>query len=700
MKFRVARAGQITAIRYWKASSDSGTHVGRIWSASGTQLSSVTFTGETASGWQQQALGTPLAVQANTTYIVSVNIINNYPFTDSGLATSIVNADISSVADGTNGVFGSPFAFPTNSFHNSNYFRDIVFVPNAVSSITKLSGDNQNGTAGATLPNPLVVRVRDGNNNALANIAVAFAVTSGSGTVSPVNATTDATGQAGTTLTLGPSGITAVTATATGIGSVTFNAVVQNAIHLENQQPGSTAWRISNPVTSTSPEIAGYASATSVNKGGAIALKVSLAQAGQYNIDVYRLGYYGGLGGRLMASFGPLSGGTQSPCNVTDPTTLLIECMWTTSLMLQTGINWTSGLYLANLTVLSSGKQSQIWFVVRDDNSHSDLLFQSSFNTFLAYNNYGDAERHSLYEYNSTNGKRAFKVSFDRPFGAATIDQSNANNMTRYERNMLRWLESQGYDVTYVSTLDTHLNSALLLQHKAYLSVGHDEYWSLEMRNGVEQARDAGINLGFFSANTAYWRVRFEPSSAGDPNRVMVCYKDPAANDPIASTYLWRGPQNNRPENAMIGVMYVGDNDAAAGFNYVVSNATDPSYNNTGVANGTSFTALVGYEWDAVVNNGLTPSGVTILSSSPTNPTTIAPDLPPGTSSSISNAVRYPASSGAMVFATGSIQFVWGVDSDGVSFAQADPRIKQFAVNILSSMGAKPLTPDAGIVVP
>jgi len=243
--------------------------------------------------------------------------------------------------------------------------------------------------------------------------------------------------------------------------------------------------------------------------------------------------------------------------------------------MLQTGINWTSGLYLANLTVLSSGKQSQIWFVVRDDNSHSDLLFQSSFNTFLAYNNYGDAERHSLYEYNSTNGKRAFKVSFDRPFGAATIDQSNANNMTRYERNMLRWLESQGYDVTYVSTLDTHLNSALLLQHKAYLSVGHDEYWSLEMRNGVEQARDAGINLGFFSANTAYWRVRFEPSSAGDPNRVMVCYKDPAANDPLAPTYLWRGPQNNRPENAMIGVMYVGDNDAAAGFDYVVSKATN-----------------------------------------------------------------------------------------------------------------------------
>lgn len=100
MKFRVSTSGRITAIRYWKSSSDTGTHTGRIWSSTGTQLTSIAFSGGTASGWQSATLTTPLAIQANTTYVVSVNINSNYPFTNSGLATSIVNGNISSVADG------------------------------------------------------------------------------------------------------------------------------------------------------------------------------------------------------------------------------------------------------------------------------------------------------------------------------------------------------------------------------------------------------------------------------------------------------------------------------------------------------------------------------------------------------------------------------------------------------------------------
>jgi hypothetical protein len=497
--------------------------------------------------------------------------------------------------------------------------------------------------------------------------------------------------------------LTTVTATAANIGSVTFNAGVRNAIYLENQQPGTTNWKMTNPVTETAPEIAGYASATSVNKGGTLPFKISLAPAGQYIIEVYRLGYYNGAGGRLMGSFGPFAGVTQAPCNITDAATLLIECKWNTSFTLQVGSNWTSGLYLANLTAQSSGKQSQIWFVVRDDSSQADLLFQSSFTTYLAYNNYGDDERHSLYPFNSTNGQPAFKVSFDRPFGAVTVDPQRYDKLTIYERNMARWLESQGYDVTYVTNLDVQSNPSALLQHKAFLSVGHDEYWSLEERNAVEQARDSGINLGFFTGNAAYWRVRFEPSTSGEPNRVMVCYKDPDAHDPIAPTYLWRGPENNRPENALLGVMYVGSDpfDPFGGYDYVVANATDSYYGNTGLRNGDAMFKLVGYEWDAVVNNGFTPNGVIVLSQSTPNPVGgDAPGLPPGTNTAVSNAVRYTAASGAKVFATGSIQFEWGLDSDAVLYPRTDPRIKQFVINILSDMGAKPVTPDPDMIVP
>jgi hypothetical protein len=476
---------------------------------------------------------------------------------------------------------------------------------------------------------------------------------------------------------------------------------VDNAISLENQQAGTTAWRITNLVTAAAPEIAGYAGALSVNKGGSLPLKITLATAGQYRIDVYRLGYYANTGGRLMGSFGPFTGVTQPPCNVTDPATRLVECNWTTSFTLAVGSGWTSGLYIANLTAISSGKQSQIWFVVRDDSSQSDILYQSTFTTYIAYNNYGDTERHSLYEQNSSDGQRAFKVSLDRPFGAVTVDQAQYNYMTLYERNMVRWLESQNYDVSYVTNLDVHTNASSLLQHKLFLIAGHDEYWSLEMRNGIEQARDQGINMAFLTANAGYWRVRFEPSSTGDPNRVMVCYKDPAAHDPIAPTYLWRGPENNRPENALFGVYYVADYSAQQqGFDFIVTNASDPYYNNTHVLNGMALDKLVGYEWDAVVNNGFTPNGLVVLGQSPTDPAEVAPTLPPGANTAISNAVRYTAASGAQVFSSGSIQFMWGLDSDNVSPAREDTRVKQFVINVLGNMGARPLTPDAGMVVP
>jgi hypothetical protein len=571
-------------------------------------------------------------------------------------------------------------------------------------TITKVSGDNQIGNPGTALSDPLIVEVRDGNNAPLVGMSVNFTVTAGGGSVAPASAITGSDGRASTTLTLGPvPGLNKVTAAAVDVGSVDFTAGVPNAIYLENQKPGTTAWGITNPVTVTGPEIAGYANATSVNLGETLALKVSLATPGAYTIDVYRLGYYGGLGGRLMASSGTLTGITQPDCSVTDPATLLIECDWGTSYNLQIGTDWTTGLYIADLTESAGGKQSQIWFVVRDDSSVSDVVFQSSFSTFLAYNHYGTNERHSLYGWNSTGGQRAFAVSFDRPFGQVTTDPDRFENLLRYEYSMVRWLESQAYDVSYITNMDVQTNPGLLLQHKVYLSVGHDEYWSEEMRNGVEQARNAGVNLGFFSSNTGYWRVRFEPSTiTGQANRVMVCYKDPLANDPVAPTYLWRGPENNRPENALLGVMYIGDdNGVSIGYDHIVSNSAHYLYDSTGLSDGDALFALVGFEWDAVVNNGFTPPGLVTLSESVVVPLTIAPGLPPGTDLTISNSTYYTDSnSGARVFATGSMQWMWGLDSFGVIPSREDVRAKQFAVNVLADMGVLPFTPDPGLVLP
>lgn len=717
MKFRSAQPGQIVAIRFWKAPSESGSHIGKIWSASGQLLTSVTFTAETTSGWQEQQLSTPFTIQANTTYVVTVNTANTYfAIGYYGLQNSVVNGDLSSVADGNNGVYGNPGSFPANSFATANYFRDIKFVAQVPATITKFSGDNQSGTAGAALANSLVVQVKDSNGNPQSGETVNFAVTSGGGSVSPTSVVTDNDGKASTVLTLGTTAgqTNTVSATASSIGSVTFSALAEpqnpNPIYLENKNSGTTNWKITNQ--STNNEIAGFATATSVNKGGTLDIKVSLAQAGQFVIDVYRLGYYQGNGGRLMVSSGLLNGITQPALTLTDANAKLYEAAnWSTSYTLQVGNNWTSGLYIGKLTDQTTGKQSQVWFIVRDDSSTSDIVFQSSFTTYLAYNS---ASGYSTYSYNSTSGQRAKKVSYDTPLAMTTTEWHHYNLMTLWERNMARWLESQSYDVTYVTNVDIHSNPQLLQLHKVFLSVGHDEYWSLEERNAVEQARDAATptNLAFFSSNTAYWRVRFENSNTGQPNRVMACYKD--TSDPVAPTNKWRSSQNNRPENALLGIMYTGDrNDlyytwgdpngstnSYSGYDFVVSNSSHPYYANTNLQNGNSLAQLIGFEWDAIINNGFSPSGLTALSQSSVNPTGLDEDLPAGTNTQVSHAVTYTAASGAKIFSTGSNQWMWGLDSDRVTPSKEDIRVKQITVNVFADMDAKPQTPGAGIVVP
>ena len=191
---------------------------------------------------------------------------------------------------------------------------------------------------------------------------------------------------------------------------------------------------------------------------------------------------------------------------------------------------------------------------------------------------------------------------------------------------MIRWMEAQGYDVTYSTNVDTHTNVNPLTNHRTWLSVGHDEYWSRGMRENVQNAINQGVNAAFFSANTAYWQIRFEPNGAGVPNRVQVGYKDNSqstaapgpdpqwhVNDSIVTT-RWRDPLVNQPENGLLGVMY--EDQVQQSYPYVVQNASNWIYAGTGFTNGTSIPGIVGYEYDKVWNNGFSPPGLTVLSQS------------------------------------------------------------------------------------
>ena len=197
--------------------------------------------------------------------------------------------------------------------------------------------------------------------------------------------------------------------------------------------------------------------------------------------------------------------GVDQPLPTPDPTYFMVECRWTKSFILTTSnrsdpTDWVSGVYVAKITA-SSGKDRYIIFVVRDDNRASSLVYQQSVNTYQAYNSWGGEPLFS-------SSPRAVKVSFNRPY----FQGGGTGHFLSYEFDMVAFLEREGYDVSYTTDVDTHERGNLLIHHKGFLSVGHDEYWSRRMRRNVAAARNAGVGLGFFSANTMYWQIRYEPS--------------------------------------------------------------------------------------------------------------------------------------------------------------------------------------------
>jgi hypothetical protein len=441
--------------------------------------------------------------------------------------------------------------------------------------------------------------------------------------------------------------------------------VAANSISTENAKSGTIAWRITR--AALDHEIEGYASLTSVNRSGTIRFFVSTTAPG-YTMRFFRLGWYGGLGGREVAS--PVQRtGTKQPAPLTTPVNGMIECRWTDPYVLNIPSDWFSGVYLAQLITIGEGKQSYIVFVVRDDARASDLLFQCAVNTYQAYNNWGGK---SLYDTISSGG-RARKVSFNRPYASG----NGAGQLFFYEINMLRFVEQEGYDVTYCTDVDTHQNPGLLLSHRALLFPGHDEYWSLEMRDNVEAARDRGVHLGFFSANICYWRIRYEPSEAtGDADRTVVCYKNgPEVTNPSSDGYgtiLWRSPPNNRPEDALIGVMF--SNQGIAGDVVIY----DPSHwvcAGTGLQKGECVRGLLGYEADRMFGNA--PKNITVIAQSP---------YTCAKGSDHSDMTVYTATSGAIVFAAGTMQWCWGLDDyhGGGKAITVQPAAQQMTRNVLA----------------
>ena len=557
-----------------------------------------------------------------------------------------------------------------------------------------------------------------------------------------------------------------------------------NKIHLENKKEGTTEWSLDNPALNR--EIEGYASHSSIHCGETIHLYVNTASP-EYTITIFRMGWYDGKGGRKISLPIKCAGHAQ---NIPLPTgdTGFIECDWTDPYALQTDPQWTSGVYVAKLEEQQNGCQSYIIFVVRDDTHVPDILFQLPVTTYQAYNFWGGKCLYihgsgSNTDWGTVSGDRAFKVSFKRPYArsnnsAAAYGMGAGDFFTNtrpvtthqypissagWDYNMLRWLEKNCYDVGYISSMDTHKNPEVLTRTNIFLSSGHDEYWSHEMRNNVKNARDQGVNLMFTSSNTMYWQIRFEPSVLDRGNEsTMVCYKDFDA-DPVKDhtlTVNFEEVPEQGTQASLIGVQYF--IDPVQG-DIKISDPGHWVFRGSNLKKGDRLKGLLGYEIDGVVAES--PKNIEVLATTPcqrielTNPAFVLNymisrarevmsnlvhrrlgvpkkatkavlgmlglvlilslayltvhfgKLVPLVSGlgvlliaatwylkivwwsrAVSNMTLYEAESGAQVFATGSMQWPWGLDNFNAPIlrpSRLSSAAEVITRNVLKEFGAK-----------
>lgn len=559
-----------------------------------------------------------------------------------------------------------------------------------------------------------------------------------------------------------------------------MNNKSSNPIVEENRLSGSpsTEWDINGW---GDPTIQGFGHDISINRGETIRFKIR-TDSTDYRIDIYRMGYYGGLGARLVDTIKPSVSLPQvQPEGIRDADTHLYDCgNWAVSAAWSSPGDATSGIYFARLVrmdpepapgawradhslaeprlrpaadphaygslghgrlkiALREPRASHIYFIVRDDEGRSDILFQTADTTWQAYNRYGG---HCTYgrldrEQPRQHGgdPRAYKVSYNRPFD--TRHYRAVNMVFNGEYPFVRWLESNGYDVSYFTGVDSDRRGEEILKHRLFLSVGHDEYWSGDQRKHVEAARDAGVHLAFFSGNEVFWKTRWEASKDGacDGHRTLVTYKETHDNakidpDPDVWTGTWRdsrpfNPEGPQPENALTGTIFTVNawrNDPLV---VPAEYAHLRFWRNTEVAelkpgeSAVLLKGLLGHEWDEDLDNGFRPPGLFRLSETTIHNVPYVQDcgsvFDSGTATH--HLTMYRHASGAIVFGAGTVQWGWGLDAHhdtdtgvpperansnstrvGVDPSGPDRNIQQATANLFADMGIQPATQDVTLV--
>jgi len=381
-------------------------------------------------------------------------------------------------------------------------------------------------------------------------------------------------------------------------------------IRRENASPGARDWQLTRVALMDrngvrAAYIEGYCSKQSVAAGEGIDIMVSTNPPSKFQIEIFRTGYYGGRGARLMSTLGPFNGVMQPDPQIGPKD--LHECQWKPATMLTIPADWTSGVYLGRLTCLPPDETKAAWqsyviFIVKDERP-ADILFQCSDNTWNAYNAW--PSHYSVYTHPKGNQGPWADVSFDRPYGRYAQFNGVVNDplsvgsgeFLPFEFPLSFFLEQHGYDVTYVSNSDM-LTPERGLKCRCFISIGHDEYWDRPQYDSVLAMRDAGVSLLFLSGNAVCWVSPLRTSSDGRPARIMFRggpyggdYKYAVDREQEHGPFPERGPD----EGYLIGARNV--EPVNGGGDWIVAKPDHRIFAGTGMTAGERVPGLVGWEY-------------------------------------------------------------------------------------------------------
>ncbi len=476
------------------------------------------------------------------------------------------------------------------------------------------------------------------------------------------------------------------------------SAAQPDLIRRENERPGTREWMLAKTAVDPQtryrcPWIEGYCSHTSIRAGETLEIFVSTNPASPFHLEIFRTGYYGGTGARRMMELGPFPGRTQ-PDPPVGPNRLR-ECAWEPATRITIPAGWPSGVYVGKLTADRGGWQSYVVFIVRD-HRRADFIFQCSDTTWQAYNRW--PSQYALYDdgRNEWHCGPGVDVSFDRPYGkyCQILDaplSTGSGEWFLWEFPLAYWMEAQGFDVTYISNLDTHADYPGLLRARGFLLIGHDEYYTLEMYNHLRAAIARGLNVAFLSGNTCCGRIEMHPSARGTPNRIYgrADYFGPRDEGMIQRfPSMGAFPHASPHEGLLLGARNVPP--CTGGADWICVRPDHWVFAGTGMRRGEAIPGLVGWEFHGE------PADIPGLEVVASGPTSTHPQRPENVGAYA--ATLYPGPHGNFVFNASSCWWADGLSAPPGYVRPSvyttprgpDRRVQQITRNLLERMQKSP----------